>query len=117
MKENKKIEEMLLNDENYEKMIREKTEKDFQKLLTDGNDNLKGKYITDIKAVEPQLLFSKFATYEVINRQSKTRSYINGIQAEGYLGSNNSDREKLLKGLTNSFVNADNFVKFIKVKV
>lgn len=116
MKKDKKIEEMLLNDENYEKMVREKTEKDFKNVLKDAQ-TLKNKDITDIKSVPEGLLFSKAAIYEVINKQSKTRSYINGLQAEGYLGSNNSDRLKMLSGKTDSFVSDDVFVKFVKVKV
>ena len=53
----------------------------------------------------------------MINKNSKTKSYINGIQAEGYLGSNVPDRTKLLAGESNSFVAGNNYVKFIKVKV
>ena len=115
MKKSKKIEEMLLSDENYEKMVKEKTERDFEKALKE--NSLKGRYITDIKSVPAVELFSKDATYEVINKQSKTRSFINGLQAEGYLGANNSDREKLLSGETNSFVSGEMFIKFVKVKV
>ena len=116
MKKNKKIEEILLSDENYEKMVREKTEREFINAL-ENNNSLKAAYITDIKFVPADKLFSKAATYEVINKQSKTRSYINGLQADGFLGANNSDRAKLLSGETNSFVSGDNFIKFVKVKL
>lgn len=116
MKENKEIEQILLNGENYEKMVKAKIENDFKAVLEEGK-TLKGKYITDIKCAPKEKLFSKSATYEVINRKSKTRTFINGLQAEGYLGNRNSDREKLLKGESNSFVSDDNFVKFIKVKI
>jgi hypothetical protein len=116
MKKDAKIEEILLSDENYEKMVKEKTEQDFKKILETGN-SATDKYITDIKSVPPDMLFSKFATYEVINKQSKTCTYINGVQAEGYLGANNSDRMKLLSGQTDSFVSEDMFVKFVKVPV
>ncbi len=116
MKKNKNIEEMLLSDENYEKMVKERTEQEFKKVLQE-DDSVKGRYITDIKSVPPDKLFSKTATFEVINKSSKTRSCINGLQADGYLGANNSDRAKLLSGETNSFVSGDNFIKFVKVKV
>lgn len=116
MKKDEKIEEILLSDENYEKVLKKKTEKDFEESL---NDNFlqENKEITDIKSVPSEMLFSKFATYEVINRQSKTRSYISGLQAEGFLGSNITERKKLLAGETDSFVNGEMFVKFIKVKI
>ena len=116
MKNDKRTEEMLLNDENYEKLVKQKIQKDFEKLLKDKKSQ-KGKYITDIKFATGALIFSKDAVYEVINKQSKTNSYINGVQAEGFLGNNNSDRAKLVSGETNSFVSGDNFIKFIKVKV
>ena len=46
-----------------------------------------------------------------------TKSYINGVQAEGYLGSQNADRMKLLAGEADSFVCENSYVKFIKVTV
>lgn len=116
MKKNKNIEEILLSDENYEKMVKERTEQEFKKVLQE-DDSTKGRYITDIKSVPQDKLFSKAATYEVINKSSKTKSCINGLQADGYLGANNSDRAKLLSGETDSFVSGDNFIKFVKVKV
>lgn len=112
----KKIEEMLLGGEDYEKMLKAKIENEFNEVLKE-NNSLKGKYITDIKSVPPDIIFSKNATYEVINKTSKTRSFINGIQAEGYLGTQFSVRDKLLAGETNSFVNGEIYVKFIKAKV
>ena len=45
------------------------------------------------------------------------KSYINGVQAEGYLGAKNSDRAKLMAGETDSFVCGCNFVRFVKVKM
>ena len=116
MKENKDIEQILLNGKNYEKMVKAKIENDFKLALSEKITS-KGKYITDIKSVPMDKIFTKYATYEVINKKSKTRSFINGLQAEGYLGNKISEREKLLSGQTDSFVNEDNFVKFIKVKV
>ena len=55
MKKDAKIEEILLSDENYEKMVKEKTEQDFKKILETGN-SATDKYITDIKSVPPDML-------------------------------------------------------------
>lgn len=116
MKDNHDIEQMLLNGKDYEKIVKTKIENDFKQVLDD-QKTIKGRYITDIKSAPKDKIFSKSATYEVINKRSKTRSFINGLQAEGYLGNKNSERQKLLDGEINYFVNEDNFVKFIKLKV
>lgn len=115
MKENKDIEKILLNDQAYEKMLKTKIEKEFKQELENGKKC--GKFITDIKKAPKDKLFTKAATYEVMNKSSRTRSYINGVQAEGYLGVQNTDRVKLIKGETDSFVSGNNFVKFLKIKV
>ena len=113
MKNDKEIEKILLDDEKYEKFIRTKTEQEFTKAI-ESAVKTKG-IITDIKKVPKDKLFSPKATYSVINKTSKTKSYINGIQAESYLVSLN-DREKLLEGIIDSFVYGDYYIKFYKLK-
>ncbi len=107
---NQETEQILLNDENYENFIKNKTEAEFNDVL---NKDLKQKtkLITDITLVPHDKLFSKRAIFTVINKTSKTQSYINGIQAEGFIDSN-IIREKLLNGTTDYFVNEDNYIKF-----
>ena len=116
MKEDKEVERILLNDENYEKFIHSKTEKEFTQILEDETKN-KPKEITDIKQVPQDLLFTKNAVYTVINKESKTKSYINGVQAEGFLGSQELLREKFISGQTDYFVSGNNYIKFFKVKI
>ena len=115
MKENKDIEKLLLNDEAYEKFINTKIEKEFLKEVT--QQDVQNKVITDIKSAPKELLFTKKAIYKVINKKSKTHSLINGIQAEAFLGAQNSDREKFLSLKTDFFVCGDNYIKFYKLKV
>ena len=117
MKENKDIEQILLNGDEYEKMVKTKIEQEFNEELKKSALISPKKYITNIKEVPSGKLFSKFSTFEVINKDSKTKSYINGLQAEGYLGIQNSDRIKLLAGETDSFVSGNSYVKFVKVRV
>lgn len=116
MKSNKDIEKILLNDSAYEKMVKTKIEREFKQELALAKQ-MRNKIITDIKKVPKEKLFTKAATYEVMNKNSKTKSYINGVQAEGYLGAKNSDRAKLMAGETDSFVCGCNFVRFVKVKM
>ncbi len=116
MKENKEIEKILLNDSTYEKFVKTKFEKEFSKEIKSCK-NKKEKIITEIKSVPRDKLFSKNACYLVMNKNSKTKSFINGIQAEAFLGGKNSLRDKFLSLELDSFVNGDYYVKFQKLKV
>ncbi|MGN0031354.1 MAG: hypothetical protein ACI37Q_05300 [Candidatus Gastranaerophilaceae bacterium] len=112
MKENSEIEKLLLNDAKYDNLVRSKIEKEFEKET--GNKKIKSKIITDIKKVPKDMIFTKNAIFLIMNKMSKTKSYINGVQAEGFLGVQNTVRENLLNGNTDSFVAGNNFVKFVK---
>lgn len=114
MKQDKEIEQILLNDEKYEKFIKDKTEKDFNKVLEEASKQ-EVREITDFKKMKPENLFSKKATYFVINKNSKTSSYINGVQAESFLVSP-YEREKFLSGKTDAFIYQDNYIRFYKYK-
>ena len=117
MKENKEIEKILLNDSAFENMVKAKVENDFKQELVNAKTLKLVEYITEIKDVPKSRLFTKYATFEVINKASKTKSYINGVQAEGFLASNTVDRAKLLNGESDSFVCGNSFIKFVKVKI
>lgn len=113
MKDNnsKEIEEILLNNENYEKFLAKKIENEFNDILK-VSENKKTQTITDISKLTEKELFSSKSTYLVINKSSKTKSYINGIQAEGFLGNQNILRSKFLNGQIDSFVSGDYYIKF-----
>lgn len=116
MKENKEIEQILLNDSAYEKLVNTKIEKEFMNEVSPLSIK-KEEVIKDIKLVPKDKLFTKEAVYLVLNKSSKTKSYVNGLQAEGFLGGQNSLREKFLTLETDAFVNGDYYVKFQEVKV
>lgn len=115
MKENKEIEKLLLDESAYDKLMKSKIEFEFTKELEQVKSK-DHKFITDIKKVPSGKLFTKDAVFEILNKTSKTKSYITGVQAEGFLGTKYTERENLLKGETDSFVNGNNFIKFVKVK-
>ena len=117
MKKNTDIEKILLNDAEYTQMVKAKIEQDFKQELNSVKKANSNYYVTDIKDAPKDKLFSKFAIYEVLNKNSKTKSYINGIQAEGYLATNTNDRNNLLSGESDSFVSGNYYIKFVKVKV
>ena len=116
MKDNKNIEQLLLDDISSEDLLNSKIEQEFTSQLEDKGCREK-KFVTDLKLAPKEKLFSKDAVYLVINKNSKTKSYINGVQAEGFLGSQNAPREKFLSSKTDYFVSDSNFIKFFKVKV
>ena len=114
MKEDKEIEKILMNDDKYDEIIHSKTEQEFKKILENKN---KTYTISDIKKAPKELLFTKKATFSIINKESKTMSYINGVQAEAFLGSQDTLRENLLSGNCDYFVSGNNYIKFVKIKV
>jgi hypothetical protein len=117
MKDDKNIEKMLLKDTSYDKLLNTFQEEEFNKTLESTKEAQNFKFITNIKEAPKDRLFTKYATYEVINKSSKTKTKINGIQAEGYLGSKNSIRTSLLSGEVDAFVSQNCYIKFLKVKV
>lgn len=115
MKNGKEMEKILLNDESYEQLMSSKIKKEFED-VTCKNSEKNDEIIKEIKDVPAQNLFSKNATYFVMNKRSKTHSYINGIQADGFLGSNNIMRKKLLSKESDYFVSGDCYIKFYSFK-
>ena len=117
MKKDKEIEDLLLNDNKFGEFIAQKVENDFLSILKDSENNQEiPKYETDILKVPKDKLFSKNATYLLINKACKTKSFVNGMQAEGFLGCENTLREKFMTGETNYFVCGDYYLKFESYK-
>src|SRR5574344_195925 len=117
MKEDKEIEQILLNDSNYEKFVNKKIEKEFTQEIESTQKKEEPKVITNISLVPKEKLFSKDATYIVMNKKSKTKSYINGIQTDGFLGSQKTLREKCKKAEVDYFSSGENYVKFYRIKL
>lgn len=116
MKTNNEIEKILLNDSEYDKFVSSKIEKDFENILEEKTAK-NTEILSDISQVPKTLLFSKDSTFEVINKTNRTKSYINGLQAEGFLGDKSFERSKLLNAEVDSFVRDNIFVKFVKCKI
>ncbi len=115
MKNKKDLEDILINKTSMDDLIKMKIEKEFmQEMLNAGHKRHK-KIITDIKDVPKGAIFGKNAVFKIFNRQTKTETTINGIQAEGMLGLQDSVRTKLLNGETTTFATEDAYVKFEKL--
>ena len=111
------IEEMLLSSASLDDLIRMKIEAEFNDEMKKAKEQKAKKEkrtYTKISEVPKDYIFSKDAVYKYYNRDTKLETYINGIQAEGYLASDNFNRNKLLSGESSSFVSGENYIKFIK---
>lgn len=109
------IEKMLLNGASLDDLIKMKIEQEFKDAVNQGKQIPEKVKITDISKVPQKLIFSKQSVFKLFNKNTKTETFINGIQAEALLGVQNSVREKILKGETFSFATDDAYVKFDKV--
>lgn len=112
---NNDAEEMLLG-ASLDELIKMKIEQEFMEDLKKSKEKPKPKIYTDIKNIPQEKIFSKDAVFKYFNRNTKCETCINGIQAEALLGTQNSIREKILKGELNAFTTNDAYIKFDKVE-
>lgn len=111
------IEQMLLYNASLDDLIKARIEKEFKEAEEKSKRKTETVTLTDISKVPKDLIFSKKSVFKVFNRNTKTETYINGIQAESMLGVQTTVREKMKNGETSSFATDDAFVKFEKVTI
>lgn len=111
------LEQILLNNTSLDELIKMKIEKEFKSELEKANKKTKIVTIKNIADVPQEKIFSKDAVFRLFNRNTKTETFINGIQAEAMLGIQNSIREKIFKGELSAFTTDDAYVKFEKINV
>lgn len=114
--EETELEQKLLNKTSIDELIKIKMEEELAEEYKKANSPQKKEIITDISKVPSKLIFSKQSVFKIFNRISKTETYINGVQAEGLLGLQNSVREKILAGRSDSFSTEKTYVKFEKIE-
>lgn len=108
----KEKEEMLLTGASLDELIKMKIEQEFLSDMNAAKNEYRPKIYTNIKDVPQDKIFAKNTTYKYFNRNTKTETYINGIQAEALIGIQNNIREKMLKGELNAFTTDDAYIKF-----
>ncbi|MCI1273889.1 MAG: hypothetical protein LKG27_05595 [Clostridiaceae bacterium] len=117
MKNNDKIEEMLLTGKSLDELIRLKMQQELEDEISSAQ-TVHEKYVeVDISKVPKELIFSKKAVFKVFNKTLKTESFITGVQADGLLGLQNSIRTQILNGELSVFMCDDAFVKFEKIEL
>lgn len=112
-----KDEEQLLFGTSLDELIKMKMEQEFMDDLKKSKEKPKTKICTQIKDVPKEKVFAKDAVYRYFNRNSKCETFINGVQAEALIGTQNHIREKMLKGELSAFTTDDAYIKFEKVTV
>ncbi len=111
---NKDAEEILLNGKSLDKLIKMKIEREFMEDLRKSKQMPKEKTYKQINKVPKDKIFSKQAVYRYFNRNTKCETYINGIQAEALIGTQNHIREKMLNGELDAFTTDEAYIKFDK---
>ena len=107
-------EEQLLLGKSIDELIKMKIEQEFINEIKNSKDKPKTKICTEINKLPKEKIFSKDAVYRCFNRNTKCESFINGIQAEAMLGTQNTIRNKILKGELNAFTTDNSYIKFDK---
>ena len=106
------IESALLSGKSIDELIKIKMKEEIKNTFEKVNKTPKKVKIFDIKEIPSKVLFSRNSVFKKYNKQNDTISYINGIQAEGLLGLDETSREKLLSGEIEVFSTDNSFVKF-----
>ncbi len=106
------IESALLSGKSIDELIKIKMKEEIKNTFEKVNKTPKKVKIFDIKEIPSKVLFSRNSVFKKYNKQNDTISYINGIQAEGLLGLDETSKEKLLSGEIEVFSTDNSFVKF-----
>ena len=107
-----KNEEKLLLGASLDDLIKMKIEQEFMNDLKKSKEKPKKRIFKNIKDLPKEKIFSKDAVYKYFNRNTKCETYINGIQAEALIGTQNHIREKMLNGELGAFTTDDAYIKF-----
>ena len=110
MKDKKDIEQVLLNNASLDELIKMKIEQEFRKNAKP--KKIVQKKVTDLKKVPKEKIFTKDAVFRVYNRINGNETFVNGIQADAMLGTQDSIREKILEKTLTAFSTEDTYVKF-----
>ena len=109
------VEKMLLDNASIDELIKLKMEQSLREELN--KKPTKNKIVTDIKDAPQNLIFSKKSVFKLFNKETKTETFINGIQAEGLLGLQNNIREKIKNKELDSFSTENTYIKFHSIKI
>lgn len=111
-----KDKEELLLGKSLDDLIKMKIEQEFTDDIKKSKEKPKKKVYTNIKDLPKEKIFSKETVYKFFNRNTKCESYINGLQAEALIGTQNHIRSKMLNGELNAFTTENAYIKFEKAE-
>lgn len=66
----------------------------------------------NIKDLSPEEIFSANTIWKIYNRKTNIHSFINGIQAEGYIGMQDEIRHLIISYQSDCFLVDDFFIEF-----
>ncbi len=102
----------FLKDADIEQLIEKKIENEIQCEIDEANREKETLIIKDFNDVPKVKIFDRNVTYKVFNRKTKKESYINGVQAESFLGLNHSIRDDLENKHIDNFTANEYYVRF-----
>lgn len=111
---NNDAEKILLNNASLDELIKMRIEKEFMEDFKKAKEKPKKIEYTNIKDVPKDKIFSKNSVFRCFNRNTKCETYINGIQADAYIGIQDIIRKKMLQGELDVFTTDDCYIKFEK---
>jgi hypothetical protein len=111
------LEQRLLNHASLDELIKMKMEEELKIQLQKSKEQIKKQIVTDISKVPTHLIFSKLSVYKMFNRINKMETYLNGLQAEAMLGSQNTIREKIKCAQIDAFSTDSAYIKFEKIEI
>lgn len=108
----KDMEQVLLNNATLDELIKMKIEQEFKSNTQKTKPS--PKTVTVLKDVPKDKIFSKDSVFKLFNRNNKTETFINGVQADAMIGIQTGIREKILEGTLTAFSTDDAYIKFEK---
>ncbi len=113
----KDMEEILLSKNSLDDLIKMKIEEEFKTNEKKLKQKSVKKIITDLKDVPQNQIFTKNSVFKLFNRKNKTETFIDGIQADSFIGAQTGIREKFFDGTLTTFATEDAYVRFEKAVI
>lgn len=112
-----KLDEIIRLGTSFDEIVTKRCEQEALEQMEEAKKQKQETLITKFEDLPSDMTFSKKAFYKVFNRKNKTESFINGIQFEGFLGSNKNLRQNILERKLDCFANDEFYIKFDNAKI
>jgi|GEM_PF-4419217 len=105
-------ESKFLKNTDIEKLIEKKIENEIQNEIKEAKKIRETVFISKFSDVPKNKIFSNDTTYRLFNRKTKKECFITGVQAESFLGLNQSVRDDLENAYIDNFTVNEYYIRF-----